>query len=161
VELGADVLEIGPGPGVTTELLRKRTCRLTTLELEEATVEALQRRFRNVGVRVVLGDGAAMPFADGSFSSVVAFTMLHHLPTAELQDRLFSEAWCVLCPSGVFAGFDGVGSLLFQVVHLGDTYTPIDPDALGRRLCAVGFAEVAVERSHGRFRFRAKRAFPA
>lgn len=28
-ELGEDVLEIGPGPGLTTDLLRKRTARLT------------------------------------------------------------------------------------------------------------------------------------
>jgi hypothetical protein len=42
-----------------------------------------------LGVRVVYGDVAAIPFADGSFSGVVAFIMLHHVPTAESQDRLF------------------------------------------------------------------------
>ena len=34
VELGDDVLEIGPGPGVTTDLLRGRTRRLTALEVD-------------------------------------------------------------------------------------------------------------------------------
>jgi hypothetical protein len=53
--------------------------------------------------------------------------------------------------------FDGVGSFLFRLIHLGDTYTPVDPGMFGRRLEAAGFAEVAVERGWARFRFRAAR----
>jgi SAM-dependent methyltransferase len=157
VDLGGDVLEIGPGPGVTTDLLRGRTPRLTALEVDPATAAALQKRLDGSGVRVVHGDGAAMPFADGSFSGVVAFTMLHHVPTPALQDRLLAEARRVLRPGGVFAGFDGVGSFLFRLIHLGDTYNPVGPDSFGRRLEAAGFGDVAVERGPGRFRFRGKR----
>jgi SAM-dependent methyltransferase len=158
VDLGDDVLEIGLGPGVTTDLLRGRTQRLTALEVDPAAAAALQNRLSGAGVRVVHGDGAAMPFADGSFSGVVALTMLHHVPTAALQDRLLTETRRVLRPGGVFAGFDGVGSFLFRLVHLGDTYNPVDPDMLGRRLEAAGFADVAVERGRARFRFQATRA---
>ena len=158
VDLGDDVLEIGPGPGLTTDLLRARAPRLTALEADAAAAAALQKRLDGSGVRVVHGDGAAMPFGDGSFSGVVAFTMLHHVPTAALQDRLLAEARRVLRPGGVFAGFDGVGSLAFRLIHLGDTYTPVDPATLGRRLEAAGFGDVAVERGPGRFRFRATRA---
>ena len=158
VQLGNDVLEIGPGPGVTTDLLRGRTGRLTALEVDAGAAAALEKRLSGSGVRVVRGDGAAMPFAGGSFSGVVAFTMLHHVPTAALQDELLAEARRVLRPGGVFAGFDGVGSFLFRLVHLGDTYTPVNPDTFGRRLRAAGFADVAVERGRGRFRFRATRS---
>ena len=157
VELGEDVLEIGPGPGVTTDLLRGRTRRLTALEVDAAAAASLQTRLAGTGVRVVHGDGAAMPFATGSFSSVVAFTMLHHVPSAALQDRLLAEARRVLRPGGVFVGFDGVGSFLFRLIHLGDTYTPVNPDTFGPRLEAAGFEEVAVERGWARFRFRAAR----
>ena len=157
VELGEDVLEIGPGPGVTTDLLRGRTRRLTALEVDAAAAASLQSRLDGTGVRVVHGDGAAMPFADGSFSGVVAFTMLHHVPSTALQDRLLTEARRVLRPGGVFVGFDGVGSFLFRLIHLGDTYTPVNPDTFGPRLEAAGFAEVAVERGWARFRFRAAR----
>jgi SAM-dependent methyltransferase len=157
VELGDDVLEIGPGPGVTTDLLRQRAQRLTALEVDAATAAALQKRLNDSAVRVVHGDGAAMPFADGSFSGVVSLTMLHHVPTAALQDRLLAEARRVLRPGGVFAGFDGVGSFPFRLIHLADTYNPVDPDTLGRRLEAVGFANVVVERGSARFRFRATR----
>ncbi len=157
VELGEDVLEIGPGPGVTTDLLRGRTRRLTALEVDAAAAASLQTRLDGTGVRVVRGDGAAMPFADGTFSGVVAFTMLHHVPSTALQDRLLTEARRVLRPGGVFVGFDGVGSFLFRLIHLGDTYTPVNPDTFGPRLEAAGFAEVAVERGWARFRFRAAR----
>src|SRR4051812_4477924 len=98
-----------------------------------------------------------MPFPNGSFSGVVAFTMLHHVPTVELQDRLFSEAHRVLSPGGIFVGFDGVGSLFFRLLHLSDTYMPVNPETLGNRLKAAGFKDVAVERRHGRFRFQATR----
>jgi SAM-dependent methyltransferase len=158
VVLGDDVLEIGPGPGVTTDLLRGRTRRLTALEVDAAGATALHKRLNGSGVRVVHGDGAAMPFADGSFSGVVSLTMLHHVPTAALQDRLLAEARRVLRPGGVFVGFDGVGSLLFRLAHLGDTYTPVNPDRFGQRLEAAGFVDVAVERGWARFRFRATRA---
>jgi len=157
-ELGDDVLEIGPGPGLTTDLLRGRTKRLTALEVDASAAATLQKRLGGVGVRVVHGDGAAMPFADGSFSAVVSLTMLHHVPTAALQDRLFNEAWRVLRPGGVFAGFDGVGSFLFRLPHIGDTYNPVDPNSLGQRLQAAGFRDVAVERAWARFRFCARRA---
>src|SRR5215469_3487072 len=110
VELGDDVLEIGPGPGVTTDLLRGRTQRLTALEVDGAAAAELVKRLSGSGVRVIHGDGAAMPFADGSFSGVVSLTMLHHVPTVALQDRLLSEARRVLRPGGVFVGLDGVGS---------------------------------------------------
>src|SRR5438552_13478364 len=75
VELGDDVLEIGPGPGLTTDLLRGLTERLTALEIDADTAAALHKRLDGSGVRVVHGDGAAIPFPDGSFSGIVAFTM--------------------------------------------------------------------------------------
>jgi ubiquinone/menaquinone biosynthesis C-methylase UbiE len=43
-------------------------------------------------VRVVRGDGAALPFRDGSFDAVVVLTMLHHVPSARLQDEVLGEA---------------------------------------------------------------------
>jgi SAM-dependent methyltransferase len=157
VDLGDTVLEIGPGPGATTDWLRGRARWLTALEVDAAAAAALQARLDGTGVAIVRGDGAAMPFADGTFSGVVAFTMLHHVPTAGQQDRLLAEARRVLRPGGVFAGFDGVGSWLFRLIHLGDAYNPVDPAAFGRRLAAAGFAAAAVERGRGRFRFRAIR----
>lgn len=46
------------------------------------------------------------PFRDESFSGAVCFTMLHHVPPAELQDRLLREECRVICTGAVFAGVD-------------------------------------------------------
>lgn len=52
VDLGDDVLEVGPGPGVTTDLLRGLIRRLTALEVDAAAASALQQRLDGSGVRV-------------------------------------------------------------------------------------------------------------
>src|SRR4029450_7938613 len=66
VELGPHLLEVGPGPGLTTDGLRRRAARLTGLELAPALAAGLGRRLRGTGVRVVRGDGGALPFRDGA-----------------------------------------------------------------------------------------------
>jgi hypothetical protein len=82
--------------------------------------------------------------------------MLHHVPTRELQDRVFSEVTRVLAPEGVFAGTDSVGTgALFKAIHIGDTLRPIDPDELPARLTRAGLAKPVVETEGDSFRFRA------
>jgi ubiquinone/menaquinone biosynthesis C-methylase UbiE len=50
-----------------------------------------------------------MPFDDESFSGAACFTMLHHVPSPEAQDRLFAEVGRVLRPGAPFAGTDSTG----------------------------------------------------
>lgn len=157
VELGDDLLEVGPGPGATTDLLAGRTARLTSIERDPALARALAERKRGSNVRVVEGDATDMPFEDGAFSGAVAFTMLHHVPSPELQDRLLREVHRVLCPGGVFAGSDSTTSWLFRLVHVGDTLVPVEPQGFGRRLAAAGFRDVRVDPARGAFRFCARR----
>ena len=94
--LGDDVLEVGPGPGMTTDLLRVEVPRLTVVELDEQLAAALAVRLAGTNVEVVRADATAMPFDDGRFTGAVSFTMLHHVPTADLQDRLFADVARVL-----------------------------------------------------------------
>ncbi len=158
VQLGDDVLEIGPGFGLTTRVLAQRTGRLTVLELEPRYCERLRRELGD-GVDVVQGDATAMPFPDGRFSAAVCFTMLHHIPSSELQDRAVAEVTRVLRPGGVFAGTDSLGTgLVFRLIHIGDTLCPIDPDGLPVRLRRAGLDQANVERSGSAFRFRALKA---
>ena len=156
VPLGDEVLEIGPGLGVTTRLLAVRTARLTALEVDEKLATGLRRQFPDGAgpVTVVTGDGAAMPLPDDRFSAAVCFTMLHHVPTVALQDRLFAEAYRVLRPGGVFAGSDSQLSLRFRLYHLFDTMVVVDPATLPGRLAAAGFTGVRVDVSRS-LRFRA------
>jgi SAM-dependent methyltransferase len=157
VPLGDRLLEIGPGYGATTRALAGRAASLTALELDAALAERLERRLRG-RARVVRGDGAAMPFEGGTFSAVACFTMLHHVPSPALQDRLFAEARRVLRPGGVFAGSDSVASPGFRLLHVSDTMVLVDPNTLPARLSAAGFVDVAVETLPRRaFRFRARK----
>jgi predicted methyltransferase len=83
--------------------------------------------------------------------------MLHHVPSPELQDRLFRQVWRVLKPGGVFVGSDSLQSWLMRVVHIRDTLVPVDPDTVGTRLEAAGFQVLGVEKSTNAFRFHAQR----
>jgi len=156
-DLGADVLELGPGPGLTTDLLRLSATRLTALELDGRLSDALRTRFSGSNVEVVRGDATAMPFPDAHFTAGVSFTMLHHVPSAELQDRLLREVFRVLVPGGVFVGSDSRQSWFKRVIHIADTLVPVDPDRFGMRLEAAGFEELAIEKKKDEFRFHARR----
>lgn len=150
---GGRVLELGSGPGRTTDWLAPRVGELTALEYDATDARGLAERRRDVDV--VHGDATAMPFADGDFDLIVCFTMLHHIPTPAGQDRLFAEARRVLRPGGIFAGSDSRWGPLFAVAHLGDTLTPVDPARLPARLRAAGFADVGWQVAGRVFRFRA------
>jgi SAM-dependent methyltransferase len=157
IDLGGEVLEIGPGPGLATEWLRDRCSGLTCLEIDPILAGTLALRMANSRVKVLAGDATTMPFHDGQFSAVVSFTMLHHVASSVLQDRLFAETYRVLKPGGVFAGVDSRWSLKMRLFHLGDTMVTINPAKLHARLEAVNFGAVAVEASIARFRFSALR----
>jgi SAM-dependent methyltransferase len=144
VDLGDELLEVGPGPGAATDWLRTRVRRLVAIEYEQEAADALARRLAGSNVEVVAGDATALPFAAASFDSVASFTMLHHVPTAALQRRLLAEVLRVLRPGGVLVGSDTVGSDELREFHEGDTYNPIAPEALRTTLQAVGFRGVAI-----------------
>jgi SAM-dependent methyltransferase len=163
VDLGGEVLELGPGPGLTTDWLRPQCRHLTCLELDLNLARSLRERTAASNVKVQVGDATAMPFHDRTFSIVLSFTMLHHIPSPALQDRLFCEAFRVLKPGGIFAGSDSVWSVWMQIFHFTDTMLTLDPGLLPGRLEAAGFKDVGVETSGGRVRFWAKRpvSFPS
>jgi SAM-dependent methyltransferase len=157
LELGTRLLEVGPRFGATTRSLVRKYRRLDVLEVDKRYCERLEARFGS-RVNVTCGDAAAMPYPDQRFSAVLCFTMLHHIPSRELQDRVFSEVARVLAPGGTFAGTDSVAEgTLFKLIHVGDTLVPIDPLQLPARLASAGLDEIEVRRGDGSFRFRARR----
>jgi ubiquinone/menaquinone biosynthesis C-methylase UbiE len=158
IELGANVLEIGPGPGRTTEWLMQNVRSLTAVEIDPVLADRLERRMSGTNVTVVEGDATDMPFSEGEFSGAVCFTMLHHVPSSELQDRLFAEVFRVLQPGAVYAGSDSTTSWRFRLYHIGDVCVPIDPATLAPRLESAGFSEVKVNaRKEGGFSFYARK----
>lgn len=156
VELGDHVLEVGPGPGLTTDILRHQTPRLTSIEIDARLAASLRQRLDGTNVTVVEGDATSMPFPDTSFTGAVSFTMLHHVPSAVLQDRLIGEVFRVLRPGAFFAGTDSVWSRTFQLMHLFDTMVVVEPNSFGARLEAAGFTDVSVRQADRAFKFRAR-----
>ncbi len=144
VDLGDDVLEIGPGPGFVTDVLRQRVARLTAVEIDPVLYEPLAERLAGSNVDVLLGDAAELDLPDDRFSAAACFNMLHHVPTTELQDRIFSELARVMRSGGRLVAVDGTHNEGTKAFHEGDTYNPIDPEQLPPRLESAGFTAVAV-----------------
>jgi ubiquinone/menaquinone biosynthesis C-methylase UbiE len=159
VQLGDEVLELGPGDGLTTDLLRPHVARLTALEIHPPTAKKLAARFRGSNVTTIQGDASAMQFRDGQFSGVISLHVLHHIPSAELQDKAFREVRRVLRPGGIFVCIDSVNfhSLRMRLIHLADKIAPVDPETLSGRLEAAGFSEIRVDTNPYAFHVRARR----
>ena len=156
-DLGDDVLEIGPGPGLTTDLLRARVAHVTAVEVDPSLAEPLRQRLAGTNVEVVCGDAADTGFATGRFSTALALSVLHHVPSAEHQDRIFAELARVVRPSGMFVGVDSLDLAGVRRGHEGDTFVPLDPAAFAERLGRLGFGEVAMDTLGYHFRFVARR----
>ncbi len=156
VTLGDHVLEVGPGPGRTTDILKDMTAKLTAVEVDPMLAGKLSARMVGSNVTVVEADATALPFPDDHFSAAVSFTMLHHVPTPELQDRLFAEVARVVQPGGVFTGCDSHDSEAFRKLHIDDICVPVPPDTLADRLRKAGFSEVTVEPNPHVVQFHAK-----
>jgi ubiquinone/menaquinone biosynthesis C-methylase UbiE len=148
VALGADLLELGPGPGAATDWLRHRVARLVAVEHEEDAAARLAERFAGTNVEVVHGDAATLGYQDASFDTVATCTMLHHVPTRGEQDQVLAEAFRVLRPGGTFLGSDSLPSNGLHRFHEGDTYNPVEPAAFLTRLQFAGFAEITLRVGH-------------
>jgi ubiquinone/menaquinone biosynthesis C-methylase UbiE len=144
VDLGGQLLEIGPGPGAATEWLRTRVRKLTAIEVDEAAAALLCTRYAGSNVEIVTGSAAELSYPDASFDFVGCFTMLHHVPTLAMQNKILAEACRVLRPGGVLIGSDSLASSDLHHFHADDTYNPVDPASVVSRLQTVGFGNVTV-----------------
>lgn len=144
-ELGDDVLEMGPGYGAATDVVSESVKSLTAVEIDPELVDYLEQRFgEHANVHITQGDATAMQFDDGRFSGAICFTMLHHVPSIDLQDKLFAEVRRVLRSGAAFVASDNLANPELEAHHADDTYNPVDPATLPDRLEAAGFVDVTV-----------------
>lgn len=156
-DLGEDVLEIGPGPGLTTDLLRQRVRRLTAVEIDPTLAGPLRERLAGTNVEVLCTDATASGLATDRFSAATCFSMMHHMPSPDDQDRLFGELQRMLRPGAIFVGADSLDLDVIRAGHIDDTFVPVDPAELPARLAAVGFTDTTVDVGDYQFRFVARK----
>ena len=69
LELGPEVLEVGPGPGLTTDRLKKMVTHVTAIEIDPDLADSLSRRMQGSNVTVIKGDASSIPFEEAMFSA--------------------------------------------------------------------------------------------
>lgn len=96
---GKDVLEVGCGLGTDAVSFARAGARYTGIDLTEASIELVRKRFEDEGLsgELRVSDAEALPFADASFDLVYSHGVLHHTPDTE---RAIDEARRVLRPAG-------------------------------------------------------------
>ena len=157
-DLGDEVLEIGPGPGLTTDLLRSRVDHIVAIELDRTLAEPLATRLAGTNVEVLCADATASGLEGGRFSAATCFSMLHHMPSPGHQDRLFAEVHRLLRPGAIFLGVDSLDLDVIRQGHVEDTFVPVDPATVPARLEAAGFPAVGLDVGDYQFRFVASKA---
>jgi SAM-dependent methyltransferase/glycosyltransferase involved in cell wall biosynthesis len=87
---GKDVLDVGCGSGIATQLLAEAGAHVTAVDLTEWAVETTRRRLTSFGLggRVLQADAEQLPFEDDYFDLVFAWGVIHHTSDT---DKALSE----------------------------------------------------------------------
>ena len=83
VPQGSRVLEVAPGPGyLSIEIAKRGAYQLTGLDISRSFVRIAGENAARAGVSIDFrqGDGAHMPFPDGSFDCVLSLNTIHNFP---------------------------------------------------------------------------------
>ena len=134
--------------------------RLTAIEIDPSLAGPLEERLAGSNVEVICVDATASGLDSDRFSAVTCFSMLHHMPSSEEQDRLFAEIGRVLRPGGIVVGVDSLDLDVIRLGHENDTFVPVDPATLGTRLAAAGLDEPRIDVGEYQFRFVTRKPGP-
>jgi SAM-dependent methyltransferase len=158
VPLGDHLLEIGAGYGAATPPLQLRVARVTSLEYElNFILKGKSQNQARTSQTTVCGDATQLPFANQTFTAVLAVLVLRHIKSAQLQDEVFAECLRVLRPGGIFLAFDIPDGLFHRVAHIRSTFTPINPATISKRLVSAGFSSPQIQNDKGAFRVTTNR----
>jgi len=96
---GRDVLEIGCGMGLHTELMARAGARVHAIDLSDTSVAATRQRLQLKGVNadVAQGDAEMLPFADHQFDFVWSWGVIYH---SARKAKIVREISRVLRPDG-------------------------------------------------------------
>jgi ubiquinone/menaquinone biosynthesis C-methylase UbiE len=143
VPVDGPLLELGAGPGTTTEGLLRRLpgADITALDVDAEEVERARRR---LGLRasVEQGDAEHLAHPDGTFGTVVEMNTFHHIPRWQTAIR---EVHRVLRHRGQFL-FTDYTTLAFGGAFANPRFQPgaFTPEQFALALHEAGFATVVL-----------------
>jgi ubiquinone/menaquinone biosynthesis C-methylase UbiE len=96
---GKDVLDVGIGSGIATQMLAEAGANVTGVDLTDWAVDTTRRRLAAFGLEasVQQADAEQLPFADESFDLVFSWGVIHH---SSDMDRALAELVRVTRRSG-------------------------------------------------------------
>jgi ubiquinone/menaquinone biosynthesis C-methylase UbiE len=120
-----DVLDVGCGSGIATQLLAEAGAHVTAIDLTAWAVETTRRRLAAFGLdgEVLQEDAEQLPFDDASFDLVFAWGVIHH---SSDMDRALAELVRVTRPGGqVVLMVYNRRSLFFAVYRAFQRFLPL------------------------------------
>jgi 2-polyprenyl-3-methyl-5-hydroxy-6-metoxy-1,4-benzoquinol methylase len=120
-----DVLDVGCGSGIATQLLAEAGANVTAIDLTDWAVETTRRRLAAFGLdgEVLQEDAEHLPFGDESFDLVFSWGVIHH---SSNMDRALAELVRVTRPGGqVVLMVYNRHSLFFAVYRAFQRFLPL------------------------------------
>jgi ubiquinone/menaquinone biosynthesis C-methylase UbiE len=99
VPTGAELLELGCGPGDPTTKMLAQHFSVTANDISEGCLELAKKNAPNA--KFILSDMTALDFPDQSFDAVVAYYAFHHIPR-DRYEPLINKINKWLKPGGIF-----------------------------------------------------------
>jgi ubiquinone/menaquinone biosynthesis C-methylase UbiE len=153
--LEGPVLDLGSGMGVMARELARRGLAVESVDVSAEDQEVAASLTAGSGletrIRFTTADGAALPFADGTFASAVSFNVLHHLADGA---SVLRDVVRVVRPGGVLvlADFSAEGFDFAARVHVAEGAVhpegPVTLDWARGFLAAAGLVETASGEAH-------------
>jgi ubiquinone/menaquinone biosynthesis C-methylase UbiE len=148
IEPGKSVLDVGCGTGTLAIAARKRvgeSGKAAGIDASPEMIARARKKARKAGTDVDFRSAVieALPFPDGTFDTVLATIMLHHLPD-DVRRRGIGEMRRVLKPGGrlFVVDFGGDGSHGHGWAHRLRRHRHFDLHAVIREVTETGFSAV-------------------
>lgn len=99
----SEVLDLGCGTGLELEeyFLLNSDARITGVDLSEAMLNALAKKFPDRKLNLINGSYFEVPFENKKYNAAVSVESLHHF-TESQKSRLYQKLFCALKDDGYF-----------------------------------------------------------